>query len=381
MKKFLLLLLFPLAVHADPRLSILVDTNGVLLTPAYFFNSNSAALNAAYTNPLDHPRAVGTNTLTGSNTFSGIAIITNAGNTLGGSGAALTALNAGNLASGIVPDARISNNIPRLAWTNTWAGTNTLPEAVVTNLVIAGTISSIAGAQVEFASSILSGGAFIHDGSSVALASLDSSAAIELPFLVSPLSSAYQWLLGADDGGRVIPTTNGYALGTLSVSGAFNAGGISTFTNRISAADITATSLTVGTISNATLLQTTFSSTNLFPAGSDISFGRKANSSLANGNNAGVLIGTNVFVEVSGPTATFTICGLDGAPNRDGKLAIVLNQTGYDMTVAHQYGVEPTAANRIIALTGADRTTTGNGAAIFLYSAAAARWILISFDP
>lgn len=125
--------------------------------------------------------------------------------------------------------------------------------------------------------------------------------------------------------------------------------------------------------------------TNLVTAGtnsfSDIAFRRYAVTSLANGNNAGVVVGTNTFVEVSGPSGAFTINGMTGSPSRDGHLVIIINQTGQDMTVAHQSGTDPTAANRIISLTGADRSTTGNGAATFIYSAAASRWLLISLDP
>jgi hypothetical protein len=114
---------------------------------------------------------------------------------------------------------------------------------------------------------------------------------------------------------------------------------------------------------------------------SDIAFRRYAITSLANGNNAGIVVGTNTFVEVSGPSGAFTLNGLTGSPSRDGHLVVVVNQTGFDMTVAHQSGTDPTAANRIISLTGADRATTGNGAATFIYSAAASRWLLIALDP
>lgn len=113
----------------------------------------------------------------------------------------------------------------------------------------------------------------------------------------------------------------------------------------------------------------------------DLSFRRYAVTSLANGNNAAVPIGTNTFVEVSGPSGAFTVNGINGAPNRDGKFLILLNQTGQNMTIAHDSGTDPTAANRIYTMTGADRATTGNGAAMLIYSAAASRWILISFDP
>jgi hypothetical protein len=110
-----------------------------------------------------------------------------------------------------------------------------------------------------------------------------------------------------------------------------------------------------------------------------IKFIRLAVSSLANGNNAAVPIATNTFVEVSGPSAAFTINGV--ANGSDGRFLIIVNQTGQDMTVAHQSGTDPTAANRIITMTGADRTTTANGAAMLIYSGAASRWILISLDP
>lgn len=122
--------------------------------------------------------------------------------------------------------------------------------------------------------------------------------------------------------------------------------------------------------------------TNYLPVNSDISFARYPITSLANGNNAAVPVGTNVFIEVSGPSASFTINGIAAAnAQRDGKIIYIVNQTGQDMTIAHQSGTDPTAANRIITMTGADRATTGNGAATLIYSGAASRWLLISFDP
>ena len=52
----------------------------------------------------------GNNTYTGNNSFSGANTFSNAGNLFTGSGAGLTALNAGNLASGIVPSARLTGS-------------------------------------------------------------------------------------------------------------------------------------------------------------------------------------------------------------------------------------------------------------------------------
>jgi hypothetical protein len=119
--------------------------------------------------------------------------------------------------------------------------------------------------------------------------------------------------------------------------------------------------------------------TNTFPVGSDIAFGRYALSSLANGNNAAIVVGTNVFVEVSGPSGAFTINGIAGG--RDGKEIKIYNNTGQNMTIAHESGVDPTAANRIRTMTDADRSTTGNGFVTLIYSGAASRWIEESFNP
>jgi hypothetical protein len=111
-----------------------------------------------------------------------------------------------------------------------------------------------------------------------------------------------------------------------------------------------------------------------FPSGSDIAFGRFALTSLANGNNAGIAIGDNVFVEVSGPSGPFSVNGIAGG--RNGKLLFLVNRTGQTMTLANQSGVEPTAANRIDTLLGGD-LTNGNAGLIFIYSSSAARWLLL----
>ena len=131
-------------------------------------------------------------------------------------------------------------------------------------------------------------------------------------------------------------------------------------------------------LTNAAIRGAYFDATNTFPAGSDVAFGRFPLSSLATGVNAAIPVGTNVFIEVSGPGAAFTINGIAGG--RDGKFLIILNQTTFNMTIAHDSGTDPAPANRIYTMTGADRATTGNGAAMFIYSGAASRWILISLD-
>jgi hypothetical protein len=120
--------------------------------------------------------------------------------------------------------------------------------------------------------------------------------------------------------------------------------------------------------------------TNVFPSGADISFGRYALTTLANGNNAAIPVGTNVFVQVSGPSAAFSIAGIDGNPNRDGKLLFLVNQTGFPMTLLNQSGIDVTPANRIVSLNGTDRPTIANGSATLIYSGSASRWILLGME-
>jgi hypothetical protein len=127
-----------------------------------------------------------------------------------------------------------------------------------------------------------------------------------------------------------------------------------------------------GSVNNLTV-----SGTNNYPAGSDLAFGRYALSTLANGNNAGVVIGTNVFADISGPTGVFTVNGIAGG--RDGKFVILSNRTGQNMTIANDSGVEPLSANRIYNASGADKTVNGNSSALLIYNGSLAHWLVLTF--
>jgi hypothetical protein len=69
----------------------------------------------------------GTNVFTGTNRFTGTVILTNAASTLSGNGSGLTNLAAGNIASGTISDARLSSNVPQIAGTNVFTGSNIFP--------------------------------------------------------------------------------------------------------------------------------------------------------------------------------------------------------------------------------------------------------------
>lgn len=121
--------------------------------------------------------------------------------------------------------------------------------------------------------------------------------------------------------------------------------------------------------------------TNAIPAGGDLSFGRFAISSLANGNNAGVIVGTNVFCDLSGPSAGFTINGMTGSPNRDGKLVILHNNTGFTMTIANDSGVDAVAGNRIYTGFNADQSYTNKpGVVTLIYNGNLSRWVVVSHN-
>jgi hypothetical protein len=103
---------------------------------------------------------------------------------------------------------------------------------------------------------------------------------------------------------------------------------------------------------------------------------RGASITLANGTNTAVNVGNRSLVDVTGPTAAFTIAGIAGGV--DGKLLIIVNRTSQNMTIAHESTSETTTANRINTSTAANVSTTGAGYVTLVYSAAASRWLLLA---
>lgn len=105
---------------------------------------------------------------------------------------------------------------------------------------------------------------------------------------------------------------------------------------------------------------------------------------LANGANNNVAAGYDTYMQVSGPTAAFSITGIvpvRGAGNTAqrgaiGRWLVLRNPTAYTMTIAHQSGSSD-AANRIITSTAADVELAAGTTAMLIYNAAAARWHLV----
>jgi len=167
--------------------------------------------------------------------------------------------------------------------------------------------------------------------------------------------------------GTIGNLTNGTLAGTIVTNG--------TFYGTLGA--LSGGQLAGGSLKNYALTNVTSAGTNIF--GGIIRYPRFSSAALANGNNAAVDAGTNVYLRVStGPTAAFAICGIAGGA--DGRYLIVVNRTGQNMTIANDSGVDPTPANRIYTLTGSDAATTADGAATLIYDSTDSRWHLISLQ-
>jgi hypothetical protein len=93
-----------------------------------------------------------------------------------------------------------------------------------------------------------------------------------------------------------------------------------------------------------------------------------------NGANTDLVLpeGTNFYI--TGPTGVFTISGL--TQGVDGRLIRLYNSVAFALTITND--ATSTAANRFMTLTGADITTTTQGAFSFVYSSTASRWIQVS---
>jgi hypothetical protein len=134
---------------------------------------------------------------------------------------------------------------------------------------------------------------------------------------------------------------------------------------------VSVTGALIGTSTNLTLRGTN-------NVEGDVAYTARVNTSLANGNNAGVLLGTNVYLRLLGPTAAYTLAGFSS--ERAGAFHILqLTNPAISITIGNESGVEPTAANRILTGTGGDLTLTNNPAFLqIIRDGAADRWRVVT---
>lgn len=114
-------------------------------------------------------------------------------------------------------------------------------------------------------------------------------------------------------------------------------------------------------------------------ANDEVAFPQLTHTSFANGNNAAADFANTLYVKIkAGPTASFTVAGIQDG--RDGRMLILHNATGQNMTLANDSGIDPTASNRIYTLTGSDITTTGDGSFTLIYDSDSSRWIVTAYN-
>lgn len=135
-----------------------------------------------------------------------------------------------------------------------------------------------------------------------------------------------------------------------------------------------------GYVSNATgsglsLTNTQLRGTNTVRG--DLSFDARVNVDAANGNNTGLLLGTNVYLRIMGPSAAYTNGGF--VAERAGAYHILQMTNPAITCVIVNDALDGTAENRILTGTGADLVLTNNPAFLqIIYDGAASRWRVIT---
>lgn len=125
-------------------------------------------------------------------------------------------------------------------------------------------------------------------------------------------------------------------------------------------------------------------STNSTLLGTNIFAGRldaptRANTTLANGYNSAVILGTNLVIEFSGPSGAYTNAGF-AAPGGPQLVWASFDNPGLSFTLLNESGLEATAANRITTDTGGLLNSTNRTVhACFRYDTTTSRWRVLSF--
>lgn len=174
-----------------------------------------------------------------------------------------------------------------------------------------------------------------------------------------------------------VSATNSTAVGpgatsVYNDSSAFGKSATTTTTNQIRLGTSSDTISAPGIYDGPVSTNATLKGTNI--VNGRVDFTSRANTALANGNNSGVVLGTNVYVRLSGPSASYTINGIAAEQDGSWHIAEFVNPVN-SLIIANQSGTDPTAANRIVTGTGGDVTFTNNPVVLqLIYNASDARW-------
>lgn len=210
-------------------------------------------------------------------------------------------------------------------------------------------------------------------------------------------SHAQAFYRGTSVGGSAVANTNDVAIGSAAIANAgdggiaigggadiggflnsiiIGAGIVNDASNQVVLGSGTQIIKFAGPIVGATETNTTWKGTNVMNGRLD--FKSRANTSLANGNNAGVILGSNVYVRLSGATTIAAIAGF--AAEQDGSFHVVQFTGAITNTFLNESGVDATAANRIVTGIGADLSLTNTPLVLsMIYDATASRWRIVGF--
>ncbi len=105
----------------------------------------------------------------------------------------------------------------------------------------------------------------------------------------------------------------------------------------------------------------------------------RSNTTLANGYNSGVIFGTNLVVEFSGPSGAYTNAGF-AAPGGPQIVWAQFDNPGLSFTILNESGLDAVAANRILTDTGGLLNSTNRTVFVgFRYDIGNGRWRILSF--
>lgn len=160
-------------------------------------------------------------------------------------------------------------------------------------------------------------------------------------------------------------------------SSAFGKNATTTTTNQIRLGTSSETLSVPGLIDSPFSTNATLRGTNILNGRLDVT--PRSNTTLANGYNSGVVFGTNLWVEFSGPSAAYTNAGF-AAPGGPQLVWGQFDNPGLSFTLLNESGLEATAANRITTDTGALLNSTNRTVFVgFKYDTTTSRWRVISF--
>jgi len=156
---------------------------------------------------------------------------------------------------------------------------------------------------------------------------------------------------------------------------ALGAGATTTETNQVRLGTSSETVSIPGKLEAASQTNSTFRGTNILNG--DLSLTRRANSSPVNGDNSGVVLGTNVVISITGPTTIGAYAGF--AAERSDNYHFVRFSGAVTNIIRNQSGAEATAANRIITGTGGDLSLTNEPSWVqIIRNGSSDRWEVIA---